>query len=101
MESETHRSRALLLTDWTSSLSDGASAVASRGFIDQDNIPPWDTWLALMDVRFAADTPKMVLVSWVPRWATELVGEAIEVNPEACLAWAGVSGGEIVATDWV
>ncbi len=57
--------------------------------------------MALMDVRFAADTPKMVLVSWVPRWATELVGEAIEVNPEACLAWAGVSGGEIVATDWV
>ena len=26
-------------------LADGAAALASRGFFDEDNAPPWDTWL--------------------------------------------------------
>src|SRR5262249_9402333 len=40
-------------------LSDGAAAVASDGYFDYDNIPPWDTWV----VYVAADH---LLLSWVP-----------------------------------
>ena len=70
-------------------LADGAAEVASRGFFDVDNVPPWDTWIAL-----ANDGPAIVdssfheyVIAWVPR---ELIGEAqagIDVNPEECIVW--------------
>lgn len=35
----------LLLFDPDGSLSDGAAAVGSQGFFDDDNVPPWDCWV--------------------------------------------------------
>jgi hypothetical protein len=69
-------------------LFDGAAEVASRGFFDVHNAPPWDTWIALAeDPREVAVSYRQYLVAWVP---PELVARAhggIMVNPEECIAW--------------
>ena len=62
----------LLVFDPGGSLSDGAARVASGGSFDDDNIPPWDTWITLL-LPLAEDTGS--------------------VNPEGCLCWASVEGG--------
>ena len=35
----------LLLFDPDGTLSDGAAAVSSQRFFDDDNVPPWDSWV--------------------------------------------------------
>jgi hypothetical protein len=69
----------LLLFTPQDSLSDGAATVASNGFIDVDNVPPWDTWL-YFDGR--------TLVTWVPPQLISTVQLGIDVNPEGCIRWA-------------
>lgn len=61
-------------------LMDGAACVASLGFFDTENVPPWDTWLCFADNRF--------LVSWVPPGYVKRVAEGIWANPEQCINWA-------------
>jgi hypothetical protein len=61
-------------------LADGAACAASRGFFDVENAPPWDGWLCFADDRF--------VVSWVAPALIDRAGAGIEVNPEACIAWA-------------
>jgi hypothetical protein len=60
-------------------LSDGAAEVQSLGFFGVDNVPPWDTWIALVD-RY--------LIAWVPPLLYEFARQGIEVNPEECIKWA-------------
>lgn len=60
-------------------LSDGAAEYASLGFFDVDNVPPWDTWIAMFG---------KYLVSWVPPQLVRLVQEGLDVNPEQCILWA-------------
>ena len=69
----------LLLYSPDENLFDGAAMVASNGFFDVDNIPPWDTWVCFVG-RY--------LVSWVPPQLLELANSGIEVNPEGCILWA-------------
>jgi hypothetical protein len=57
----------------------GAAEYSSNGFFDQNNVPPWDTWISF-DGR--------VLVSWVPAILIPLAQDGIDANPEACIAWA-------------
>lgn len=61
-------------------LVDGAACVTSRGFFDDWNIPPWDTWLWFESGRF--------LYSWVPEAFVALAEAGISVNPEKCIYWA-------------
>ena len=60
-------------------LSDGAAEVLSLGLFDVDNVPPWDTWIALAD-RY--------VLAWVPPLLFGFARRGIEVNPEACIKWA-------------
>jgi len=59
-------------------LADGAAKYTSRGFFDDDNVPPWDIWVA-----FFGGT----LLSWVPPHLIELAQCGIDANPESCIAW--------------
>jgi hypothetical protein len=72
-------------------LFDGSAEQASNGFFDQDNMPPWDTWVCYVDVAGTAGVDRSYdsyLVSWVPPALLELVDDAIAVNPEICIQWA-------------
>ncbi len=86
IEQELRREHAILITHWNETLSDGSGSVESRGFLDFHNVPPWDTWIGILqpDVtqkRFDS------LLSWVPHWAEELINDAIINVPERCLEW--------------
>lgn len=69
----------LLLFAPEENLSDGAAEYASMGFFDVDNVPPWDTWVVMVE---------KYLVSWVPPQLVRLVQEGLDVNPEQCILWA-------------
>jgi hypothetical protein len=60
-------------------LSDGAAEVQSLGFFDVDNVPPWGTWIALVD-RY--------VLAWVPLLLFGFARRGIEVNPGECIKWA-------------
>lgn len=66
-------------------LADGAAAVVSHGYFDDDNVPPWDTWVMYVPAD-AAQPGK--LISWVPPQLFKLVDDAVQVNPEECVYWA-------------
>jgi hypothetical protein len=76
-------------------LCDGVAAAESDGFFDDVNIPPYDTWVWMVqDVRTVAYAdghkavkPANFLIAWVPPIFLELANGGIEVNPEECIAW--------------
>jgi hypothetical protein len=76
-------------------LCDGASFLASKGFLDIDNVPPWDTWLFYSapksDGPFTRNDPGCV-VSWVPPSLLSLADQGVYVIPEACTVWATDDG---------
>lgn len=86
----------LMVFDPDRDLWDGAARDASRGFLDADNTPPWDTWLlyvvedegARVIVGPNFDLWRSYLVSWVPPEFTDEAGDGIAVNPEQCVLWA-------------
>jgi len=59
-------------------VSDGASELFSLGFFDENDAPPWDTWIAFS---------KNTLLSWVPSELVHLVQHGIDVNPVDCIHW--------------
>ena len=69
----------LLLYAAEDNLADGAAEYVSMGFFDVDNVPPWDTWIAVYG---------KYLVSWVPTQLFRFVQEGLDVNPEQCILWA-------------
>lgn len=62
-------------------LSHGLSVDETGGFLDEDEVPPVDTWI-LTDGRGS-------LLAWVPDNLISAVDIAISVNAEACIQWAG------------
>lgn len=74
-------------------LSDGAANFNTDGFFDDDNIPPWDTW-----IWYVTNDPvnnfewwrgcDSYLLSWVPDSLVEVIASGIGVNPEQCIQWA-------------
>jgi hypothetical protein len=59
-------------------LFDGVSEMETKGFIDDTNTPPWDSWVCMVGE---------LLVSWVPPAMVEDVQLAIVCNAEECIAW--------------
>jgi hypothetical protein len=57
---------------------DGASQVQSKGFFDENDAPPWDTWLCYFEGS---------LVSWVPKEFFPNVDAGIAVNVVDCITW--------------
>jgi hypothetical protein len=64
----------------------GAAAVESEGFLDDDNAPPWDTWVACFDDH-SRDASDPYVVAWVPEPFIAAAEAGICVNPEACVVW--------------
>jgi len=93
-------SRLLLSKD--ASVWDGASQAESKGFFDEDDLPPWDTWLCYVqgaDYPIATvpsrGTPTIIpawqmwyLVAWVPPTLLDLAIAGMSVNPVDCIHWA-------------
>jgi hypothetical protein len=73
----------LLLYEPDTNLSDGAAKVETYGFFDEENVPPWDTWVAYMVEVSERD----FLACWIPQHYVSLAAAGIAVNPEQCLAW--------------
>jgi hypothetical protein len=70
--------RLLIYEPWEN-VSDGASQVASLGFFDPNDAPPWDTWIHYGDGR---------LVCWVPKLLIKLAQDGIDANCVQCIQWA-------------
>lgn len=63
----------------------GAAQAASRGFFDVHNVPPWGTWVAMIQETEERRGP--YLLSWVPPQFLALAERGIDVNPECCITW--------------
>lgn len=99
VERELQRTHAFLLVEPASSMSDGAASGVSAGYFDDNNMPPWDTWimpLPLLSGVSSSTWEEPGLLCWVPSWAREAVEAGIYVNPEQCLQWAGIQNGTVV-----
>ena len=76
---DVHSPGRLLIYAPCENVSDGASKYASKGFCDEYDAPPWDSWLHYADCE---------LISWVPAVLIPLAQDAIDANPVACIRWA-------------
>lgn len=96
---ELRRPRAVLITDWRSSLFDGAATPETDGFLDDNYMPGWDAWLALAAVEGAYG--ERCLLSWVPAWMGDRMDSGISVDPAECMAWAEfLTDGTIASRGW-
>lgn len=66
-------------------LADGAAEAESHGFLDVNNTPPWDTWVAF--VHYPETSEDSYLLAWTPPEFVQLVDAGIEVIPEECVKW--------------
>ncbi len=75
------------------SLSDGAAEETSGGFFDADNLPPWDTWIALVRAKGSTHQPAdpnattTYLLAWIPEPLVPELEQPLLANPEGCLRW--------------
>jgi hypothetical protein len=66
---------------------DGASEVASFGFLDVRDAPAWDTWIGL----FKNPSSDFIL-SYIPKSFIKFVQAGIDVNPVECILWLENTG---------
>ena len=83
----------LLLFDPDATDGGGAAMEASAGFLDADDAPPWDTWIAYVREQLSDDDTQTrewgsYLVSWVPPALVSMVSAGIAACPVDCIAWA-------------
>ena len=67
-------------------LYDGAAEIHTDGFLDVDNLPGWDTWVAFFEDESETNYGSY-LIAWIPPEFVELVSEGIAYNPEECIMW--------------
>lgn len=99
---ELSRPEAFVVFQPDSTLSDHAAWVASNGYLDVHNCPPWDTWLMPMASPTASSGSCSFagLLCWVPQWAHDFVEAGIQVNPENCIFWAEIQDDQISWREW-
>ncbi len=96
---ELHRENAILAVDWESSLFDGSVSPETCGYLDDDCMPAWDTWLALAEI--ASSHGKRCLICWVPERLSEKVNFGIKVDAAACMSWIRIeSDGKFSLMGW-
>jgi hypothetical protein len=69
----------LLIYEPDMNMAHGLEENETRGYVDIDNIPPWDTW-----IDYAYEANANYLLSWVPGPFLALVAGGIAVSPEMC-----------------
>lgn len=72
----------LLIYEPDINLAHGLEEGETNGYVDIDNIPPWDTWVA-----YIYEGESNYLLSWVPPQFVALVTSGIQVSPEECFRW--------------
>ncbi|MDP2345652.1 MAG: hypothetical protein Q8O67_32210 [Deltaproteobacteria bacterium] len=77
----------ILVYFFNESLSDGTSPPASDGFLDNDDSPPWETWLGIAPFGGTPTWRERGLVAFVPNPWVDGCTEAIACNSTDCLAW--------------
>jgi len=84
--------RLLICTSATESIPDGAVTEESKGFYDDDDMPPWDTWLCYLYNEEILSNRKLYrreyLVSWVPPEFIDLANIGVEMHFLGCMTWA-------------
>ncbi|HEY7832463.1 MAG TPA: hypothetical protein VIG30_02755 [Ktedonobacterales bacterium] len=83
----------LLLYDPDGTDECGAAMVASAGYFDETDAPPWDTWIAYvreqpLEESRPAHGWDSYLVCWVPPALVSVVNQGIVACSGECLAWA-------------
>ena len=73
----------LLVWERDTTVDDGVGQAETKGYLDESDMPPWDTWVAYVDPHPEAG----YLVSWVPEPFVAAVGRAVEVNAYEALYW--------------
>ena len=63
----------------------GGGLLASSGFLDWDDAPPWDTWIGLIP---GPSTPHDVLLAWIPQQVYGLAEDGIWGAPLRHVDWA-------------
>jgi hypothetical protein len=72
----------LLVYEADVNLCHGLEESETNGFVDLDNTPPWDTWIA-----YIYEDASNYLLSWVPGEFISLVSSGIDVSPEQSFRW--------------
>jgi hypothetical protein len=98
IEAELHRQGSVLVVDWSKSLFDGAITPETDGFIDDDCMPGWDSWISLAQVP--SSYGKACLICWVPDNLTRKVNFGIEVDAASCMSWLNVQRDRVRLTGW-
>ena len=86
----------LLLVNWRESLFDGACAPITDGFLDDDCMPGWDTWVRVVSL----DESQVIhgLVCWIPSELVPAVNDALLIDAAQCMSWLRQdSGGNLNA----
>jgi hypothetical protein len=84
--------RLLICSSATESIPDGGVTELSKGFYDEDDMPPWDTWLCYLENDVHSHLghiyQRQYLVSWVPPQFIELANIGVEGHFLDCMHWA-------------
>ncbi len=73
----------ILICEFNGSVMSGESRMATDGFFDVADRPPWDTWIACE----ADQSLGVLLYSFVPQALVQLVTRGIETNPYQSIYW--------------
>jgi hypothetical protein len=73
----------LLVWQRDDTIDDRAGQAETSGYLDESDMPPWDTWVAYVD----AERISGYLVSWVPAIFIDAVERAIAINAYGALYW--------------
>ena len=74
-------------------LEDGLSEEISKGFFDQGDVPPWDTWVWISEGPPGMSPNSQpyrnsYLICWVPSMFINLAADGIAANCVNCISWA-------------
>jgi hypothetical protein len=89
----------LLVVNWRESLFDGACSPITHGFLDDDCMPGWDTWVRIVSL----DESQIAhgLVCWIPTELVPAVNDAILIDAAQCMSWLQQdANGMLIAAGW-
>lgn len=81
----------IIITEIWASDSCAVSGAETADFFDDDDVPPWDTWIDVIEMPELVDRPKrhksVFLLSWVPEEIANMVNNGIHVMPTYPVDW--------------
>jgi hypothetical protein len=105
LDRELNRPSALVVALFGTNVADGILPALSDGFISgselgPEELPPWDTWVSVIEVPSAYSRACPCVVSWVPEAAVGAVDRAVVSDYVHYLSWARFDHGIIQIRGW-